>query len=87
MVFGAVKVASSEGGGVGGAGVEDCCCSSSRAAVEDEKNRRGVPLALDMWRTHRIHVLNCRADGKADAMAIGRGVANVRRRRCSKLLG
>lgn len=78
--FGAVRVASSEGGGAGGAGVEDCCCSSSRAAAEDEKNRRGVPLVLDMWRTHLIHVLNWRADGTADAIAVGRGVASPGRR-------
>jgi hypothetical protein len=72
-----VRVTSSDGGGVGGAGVEDCVCTSSRAAAEDERNRRGVLLALERWRTHRIHVLNCRIDGGTDAMAIGRGDANV----------
>lgn len=72
-----MRVASSDGGGLGGAGVEDCVCTSSRAAAEDEKKRCGLPLALARWRTHLIHVLNCRIDGGTDAMAIGRGYANV----------
>jgi hypothetical protein len=76
-VFGEVKVASSEGGGVGGAGVEDCVWTSSRAIAEDERKRRGVPLVLDIWRTHRRHVLNCRVDGAMDAMAICGVVVDV----------
>jgi hypothetical protein len=69
--FGEVSVVSSEGGGAGGAGVDDGICSSARATAEDERNRRGVPLAVGSCRTHRRHVLNCRSDGvTGGAMAI-----------------
>jgi large subunit ribosomal protein L4 len=72
---------SSEGGGAGGAAVEGCVCTSSRAIAEDERKRRGVPLVLEICRTHRKHVLNCRTDGVTDAMASNRGVAGVFARR------
>jgi hypothetical protein len=77
---GAVRVVSSEGGGDGGAAVEDCVCTSSRATAEDERKRRGMPLAPDICRTHRRHVLNCRADGVTDAIAIENVVVDVSRR-------
>lgn len=69
-VFDVAGAALSEGGGGGGCGVDGCVCSSSRAMAEDESNRRGVPLALGNWRTHRRHVVNCRKDGVTDAMAV-----------------
>lgn len=58
-----------EGGG-GDVALLACVCSSSlAAAAEDESRRRELPLALLSWRTHRRHVLNCRAGGMRDAMA------------------
>lgn len=68
---------SSDGGGAGGAGVEGCVCMSSRAAAEDERKRRGVPLAVGSCRTHRRQTLKCRTDGVTDAIGTEGGVADV----------
>jgi hypothetical protein len=77
LVSGGVSVASSDGGGGGGAGVVGCVCTSSRAMAEDERKRRGVPLAVGVGRTHRRQMLKFRIEGVTDAMVVDKMVAGV----------